>query len=99
MAEGGGAFGVYAPGEQAEVDKTDPMSMSVGKSPDDSPARFRTASPMVNITDQDINRGVNVGMGAGPGIFVGPYGATRLRNIAREAGDTLAEGAMVHPGV
>lgn len=98
-AEGGGAFGVYSPGEQAEVDKTDPMSMSVGKSSDDTPTRFKTASPMVNITDQDIDRGVNVGMGAGPGIFVGPYGATRLRNMAREAGDSLAEGAMVHPVV
>src|SRR5258705_3627049 len=27
-ADGGGAFGVYSPGEQAEADKTDPISMS-----------------------------------------------------------------------
>lgn len=36
---------------------------------------FRTASPFVNITDQDINRGMNVAMAAGPGSIRGYHGS------------------------
>lgn len=38
------------------------------------PVRFGTASPLVNITDQDIERGTNVAMSAGPGSIGGKIG-------------------------
>ena len=74
---GGGAFGAFSPAEQAEIDDVAPMR--VEPEADDSPVRFRTASPLVNITDRDIDRAINVGLGA---ATVGGEG-----KIARKAVD------------
>lgn len=75
-AGGGGAFGVFSPAEQAELDDVRPMQIE--PEPDTSPIRFRTASPLVNITERDINRGIDIGMNA---ATVGP-----ARRIAEEIG-------------
>lgn len=37
--------------------------------------------------------------GSTAGVFVGPYGATALRNAAKETGNAAAEKALVHPVV
>jgi len=50
-----------------------------GTAPEDTPVVFKTASPLVNITEGDIERGINVGMGAGPGTIAGS--ASKTANI------------------
>jgi len=90
----------YADGGDVDWSKLNqPFGELKGNSPQDTPVQFKTASPYVNITEGDIDRGMNIGMAAGPGIMVGPYGATALRNAARETGNVAAESAMVHPTV
>lgn len=61
-----------------------------GTAPEDTPTAIQTKNPMMAITEGDIERGMNVGMGAGPGIMVGPFGAFMLRNAARDAGKAAA---------
>src|SRR3954468_22257109 len=65
--------------------------------PDTSPVRFATASPLVNITDQDIDRGINIGMAAGPGAikaYPTPLGVNIVRktptSLDAYAGDKYA---------
>jgi hypothetical protein len=41
-----------------------PFGELKGTAPEDTPVKFTTASPLVNITEGDIERGMNVGMGA-----------------------------------
>lgn len=48
--------------DKAELDPTTGMGIEVG---------WKTASPLVNITDEDINTAIDVGMGAGPGTIAG----------------------------
>lgn len=61
-----------------------------GTAPEDSPVAIKTKNPLVQITEGDIDRGMDVGMGGGPGTMVGPYGAFMLRQAAREAGKAAA---------
>lgn len=49
-----------------------------GTAPEDTPTAHRLKGG-VSITEGDIDKGLDVGMGAGPGIFVGPYGALAAR--------------------
>src|SRR6266446_5963894 len=90
----------YADGGDVDWSKLNqPFGELKGNSPQDTPVQFRTASPYVNITEGDIDRGMNIGMAAGPGTMVGPYGALALRNAARETGNVAAESALTHPVV
>src|SRR6266446_1346905 len=72
-----------------------PFGELKGTVPEDTLVQFRTASPYVNITEGDIDRGMNIGMAAGPGVMVGPYGAQALRAADRAAGRPT----MPHPVV
>ena len=76
-----------------------PFGELKGTEPQDTPVAIKTGNPLTDIHEGDIDRGINVGMGAGPGIMVGTYGALALRNAARETGNFAAEKAMVHPVV
>jgi hypothetical protein len=53
--------------------KQQSLNWFLGGRPDrsDEQVRFRTASPLVNITDEDINRGIGVALSAGPGSLKG----------------------------
>lgn len=85
-AAGGGAFGVFSPSEQAEIDDVKPItSETFAPTPDESPVRFKTASPLVNITEQDINRGMDIGMNA---ATVTPG---RMANVAKAAVPAVPE--------
>lgn len=61
-----------------------PFGSIKGTAPEDTPVAYKT--PHMNIHEGDIEQATNVGMGAGPGIMVGRYGALALANRAREAG-------------
>lgn len=45
-------------------------------SPEDTPVVAKTASSLVTITEGDVDRAINVGMGAGPGTMAGVKAAT-----------------------
>lgn len=79
---GGGAFGVWSPAEQAEIDNVQPMRL-VSPEVDDSPVVFRNKNPLLNITERDLNRGIEVGMGAA--TVGGP-----TRRIADDVGSAMA---------
>ncbi len=86
----------YADGGDVDWSKLNqPFGELKGTAPEDTPVQFRTASPYVNITEGDIDRGMNIGMAAGPGVMVGPYGAHMLRAADRAAGRPT----MPHPVV
>lgn len=48
--------------DDAELNPSTGMGLEVG---------YKTSSPLVNITDEDINTAINVGMAAGPGTMAG----------------------------
>ena len=88
MASGGGVGNRrhYADGGDVDWSKLNqPFGELKGTSPQDTPVQFKTTSPYVNITEGDIDRAMNIGMGAGPGVMVGPYGAHMLRAANRAA--------------
>lgn len=45
------------------------FSKTTSRPVDDSPVQFKTASPLVNITEKDIGTGIDVAQGVGPGII------------------------------
>lgn len=53
---------------------------------------FNTASPLVNITDQDIDTAVNVGLSAGPGTMKGVTAKTFDKVALAKAQDMTAAG-------
>src|SRR6266436_1701231 len=74
----------YADGGDVDWSKLNqPFGELKGTAPEDTPVQFKTASPYVNITEGDIDRGMSIGMAAGPGVMVGPYGAHMLRAANR----------------
>jgi hypothetical protein len=53
--------------------------------------RFTTASPLVNISDEDINRGMNIAMSAGPGAIAGKPVSGTMAGIRYQATPEQAE--------
>ena len=86
-AEGGrvAAFGVLSPAEEAEMNPP-PRLTFARPEPDTSPVRFRTASPLVNITERDIDRGIDVGLGA---ATVGPSKGLPVGRVADDTGAAM----------
>lgn len=50
-----------------------PQSLWDGLDQTNEHVRFRTSSPLVNITDEDIDRGINIAKSVGPLSTVRPY--------------------------
>src|SRR6266404_3949204 len=66
--------------------------------PEGEHIRFRTASPLVNITDEDIERGINIGMSAGPGTMAGVKSAAIGSKLSDLAHAQILEGTGLPPG-
>lgn len=77
-------FGVASPGELPEgsdigkastdyfrniIERLTDFSKTTSRPVDDSPVMFKTASPLVNITEKDIGAGIDVAQSVGPGII------------------------------
>ena len=67
------------------------------KTPEGETVRFTTASPLVNITGEDINRGIEVGLSAGPGTMAGVKSKTI--NLADLGHAQVLEANGVHSDV
>ena len=57
--------------------KEDQPHVPTETDPRNSSVRFKTASPLVNITDKDINNAIRIGLSAGPGSIADAVGSLR----------------------
>lgn len=53
---------------------------------------YPTASPLVNITQEDIDRGMNIAMSTGPGTIKGAIGPSLFEKVAQKYPDVKISG-------
>lgn len=77
-----------------------PGNVSIPKIGDKTPSgetiRFTTSSPLINITDEDIERGINIGLSAGPGTMAGVKAATMKGKLADLGQAQVMESNGIH---
>ena len=75
--------GALKPGGSTNVPEKAPRVKIGDKLPNGETVKFTTSTPLINFTDEDIDRAMNIALSAGPGTIAGVKSISNLSGAAK----------------